>query len=271
MPLNKQAHWHETHSTFADATLDLSLGLHKRIAAELSVPLRSVYQSTQFLDAGGVVLPDFASIHHQNGLTLGLGDLALMGRVRLLRADANLPLRVDLRAGLTVPTGGIEPNPDELARQGLSHRHVFFGSGTLDPQLGVDGTYDFGAWRLMAYVFGHASLYTNRYGYKQGARVSAAVSADFSAGLKEWRFSVGPETYHEEISAWGADVAENSGRTDLLATASATWFPTPMWFLQVRAKIPLYTWAADPITPPWFGMFSVGRQFRLFENAEASK
>jgi hypothetical protein len=241
------------------------LGVHKRVAVELAVPLRSVYQSTAFSDANGTVLPGFVSIHHRDGEHIGMGDIGAMARVRLIRSTPELPVRLDVRAGLTVPTGGIEPDPDELGRQGLAHQHVFFGSGTFDPQIGFDGSYDFSILRLVAFGFGHASLYANRYGYTQGARATGGMYADFTAGLTGWRFAVGPEVYHEAISAWGADVAENSGRTDLLVSAGVTWFPTTDWFIQGRIKAPLHTWAVDPITPPWFGLLTIGRQIRLFD------
>ncbi len=268
----KQAHRHSTRSLFGDATLDASLGLSQRWAAELSLPFRVAHQRTEFTGAQGQSLPDFTSIHHQNGWLAGIGDVSVLARWRAIAADREQPLRVDLRLGASLPTGGIEPDPEQLGREGQSHQHLFLGSGTVDPLLGVDGSYDFGTWRLMGYGLARASLYDAKYGYRQGARGGGGLGADFAAGLKTWRFLVQPEIYHEEVSHWGADLAENSGRTDLLLALGAIWLPEPAkdqqdtrWFVQFRVKVPAYTWTHQgDLTVPWFGLVSVGHALPIF-------
>lgn len=265
LPVADQAHRHSTRSLFGDATLDLGLGLAKRWAIEASLPFRAVHQATTFTGADGQILPDFQSIHHRDGVTAGLGDVALLGRWRVVTADTTLPLRLDLRAGATLPTGGIEPDPEQLGREGKPHQHLFFGSGTVDPLVGFDGSYDLGALRILGYGQARASLYDNRLGYRQGARAGGGLGVDFTAGATAWRFLVQPEVTHEEVSRWGADLAENSGRTDVLVALGATWTPAPRWFVQARVKVPVATWTEQgDLTVPWFGLVSVGHALELY-------
>jgi hypothetical protein len=265
LPTAAQAHRHSTRSLFGDATLDASLGVAKRWAIEASLPMRGVQQTTTYTGASGEILPGFVSIHHQDGALAGVGDVALLGRWRAVAPDRTLPLRLDLRAGVTLPTGGIEPDPEQLGREGKAHQHLFFGSGTVDPVLGFDAGYDLQNLRIVGYGQARASLYDNRLGYRQGARAGGGLGVDFAAGLTGWRFLVQPELTHEEVSRWGADLAENSGRTDVLVTLGVTWMPAPRWFVQARAKVPIHTWTEQgDLTVPWFGLLSVGHAVELY-------
>lgn len=267
---------HESRSVFADATLDLSLGVHRRVALEASLPYRVVHLTTDYIDAQGKTLPAFVSIHHRDGWTVGPGDVSTMARVRLFAASRERPLRLDVRAGATWPLGGIEPNPDVLGMAGKVHNHVFFGSGTIDPQIGFDGEWSFDKVRFLGFGMARTSLYHNRYGYKQGARGVVGAGIDFSPGLMGWRFSVIPEVYHEQTSGWGMHIAENSGRTDVLVGVGATWMPAPRWFVQARVKVPAVTWAdggqltsmwlnrEGDLSSPWFAFVTVGHALELW-------
>lgn len=263
--LGDQAHQHDTRSVFGDAVLDVALGLAKRWAVEASLPVRGTWQQTTFTGANGQDLGNFESIHHSDGLLSGVGDVSTMARWRAIQADPQRPLRLDLRAGLTLPTGGIEPNPETLGRAGEEHQHAFFGSGTLDPQVGFDGSWEGGSWRVLGFGQARASLYDNRTGYRQGARGIVGLGGDFSAGLMSWRFLVQPELYREDVSGWGNDVAENSGRTDVLLGLGATWLPAERWFVQLRVKAPIHTWSEHGhLTTPWYGLVSIGHAVALW-------
>ncbi len=261
----QQAHSHHTQSFFADASLDLSLGLTDRVGVDVALPLRTAWQSTEYWGLHDEVLSKFSSIHHIDGWKTGIGDVPISLKLRVLAPTPERKIRLDIRPGVTLPFGGTEPDPDELARAGMPHRHLFFGTGTLDPQLGMDGSWDLGAVQLVGYGYGRMPLYANKYNYQAGARAAGGLGASFSAGLEQFRFLVQPEFYHENVSAWGSDIAEMSGRTDVLLGVGATWLPAPMWALQVRAKIPLKTWSEmDSVTAPWFLMVTVARAVDLF-------
>lgn len=263
--LAQQAHSHHTQSFFADASLDLSLGLAQRMAVDVSLPLRAAWQSTEYWGSKGEVLGNYSSIHHIDGWKAGVGDVPISLKLRILAPTPERKIRLDIRPGVTLPFGGIEPDPDELARAYLPHRHLFFGTGTFDPQLGVDGSWDLGPLQLVGYGYGRMAIYANKYNYQAGARAAGGLGASFSGGLEQFRFLVQPEFYHENVSAWGSDVAEMSGRTDVLLGVGASWLLAPMWALQVRAKIPLKTWSEmDSVTAPWFLMITVARAVDLF-------
>ncbi|MSP92272.1 MAG: hypothetical protein EXR79_10795 [Myxococcales bacterium] len=260
----KQAASHSTTMAFGDLTLDAELPLTKWLAPRLSLPLRAVRQQTEFHGATGAVLAGFESIHHRQGTKVGLGDIGLGARWRLVESGPERRWRIDARPGFTLPTGGTEPNPDELGRAGKAHEHVFFGSGTVDPTLALDTEVEFGGWRLNAFAFGRASLYANGHGYKQGARAGGGIGVDVGVG-EAWRLLARPEVYHEQASAWGNDRAEGSGRTDAIATGGVVWVPAPAWTLNAFVKVPVHTWSTgEQIEVPLLGMVGVTWAFDLF-------
>lgn len=265
--LDKQAKTHSTFGVFADADLDLGLAVLPWLAPELNLPLRGNWQSTTFRDAAGNVLPGFVSIHHHDGAKLGIGDVGVGARMRLVAPAGPGSFRVDLRPGATLPTGGTVPNPDELGRAGQYHEHVFFGSGTLDPTLGLDADYLGDGWRIAAFASGRASLYHNSYGYQQGMRAAGGVGFEYTLS-PAFRVMARPEIFHEQPSYWGSDRAEASGRTDIIAAAGATWLPAPDWFVSAFAKVPLKTWTAEgSLEIPLVATVTVTRLLRVFEPA----
>lgn len=261
---DQQARSHSTRAVFTDTTLDLALGLHPRVAAELSVPVRLVGQSTEFFGGSGEKLAGFDSIHHHNGIDVGPGDPTLGGRLHLLDADGLLPM-LDVRVNTSLPLGGTRPDPTALGAAGLSHEHIFFGSGTFDPGAGLDAVWPAGPVRVLAFGQGRFPLYANRHGYRAGSRVAAGLGVDFAAGVENVRWIVRPEFYREGVSGWGDHPAEMSGRTDLIATVGMTWQPAPGWAVVAMAKRPLYTWTVDgDIELPFVATLGVVRDWRVW-------
>lgn len=241
IPLQKQAHWHQQSFILSDLRLDAELGVNEWLAGTVQLPFRVIRQSVTFRDAAGGALPEFESIHHRNETLAGIGDVVLGARFSVLRTERLPGWMLHLRAGASVPTGHTEPDPFELGRRGLPHQHMFFGTGTVDPFAAIDLTVPLGSVQLTGWASGRTSLYRNRHGYRAGATAAGGIGVRSSFGLERWSFLVQPEVFHETAARWGDRPAENSGRTDLLATGAIVWAPTQDWAVNLSAKIPVYS------------------------------
>jgi hypothetical protein len=219
--------------------LEASLGFSDRGAIEVLLPLRMASIDASFPDESGVPIEGFSSIHHRSETLFGPGDLEIAGRFRLLAPSHDRSVTIDLRAGLSFPTGGTEENPYRLTAQGLEHQHVFFGSGTLDPILGLEAQISFDSFDLSAFVSGRASLYRNVHGLRRGARMSLGTAVVHSFGLEDWQFRLGPELYAEAPETWqDGERSENSGRIDLIAAGGVTWRATSSTVLELLLRKP---------------------------------
>jgi hypothetical protein len=234
---------HELDIGLLEWDLDAQLGLHRRFAFELLVPIRTTIIDATFIDAAGVELPGFASIHHRDETIAGLGDLSLGGRIGLVLPEDVPRWTLALRLGASFPTGHIEPDPFELGEHGQAHQHMFFGSGTVDPSVGFDSNLAFDKWGLVAWGLARVPFYENRYGYLQSKVAVGGIGAQSGFGLERWSFLIQPELYFETPALWNGTPARNSGRTSLLATAGVFVRPAKGWQLHMLVKVPYATWA----------------------------
>ena len=243
---DEQAHLHKVDLLLVDTRLTAELALNDRVGVAAELPVRAVRAVPTFEGPNGEPLPGFSSIHHRRETISGLGDLELGGRVRLVAPDVGRRWSLDVRAGLSTPTGGTEPDPFELVRQGRHHQHIFFGSGTFDPLFGVQASWApdalgaLGAAALSAQASVRAPLYANPEGYRAPTLVTGAVGFDTGLlpGPHGFRLLVAPEVYHETPATWSGQPDNNSGRTDLIAAAGVLYAPPGPWSAHLLVKAP---------------------------------
>ncbi len=233
-----QARRHVIDILLSDLSFSAHLGLSKRVGVELTMPFRVVDVKPSFLDADGRQIDGYQSIHHRDEAITGLGDMMLRHRYRLIAREPGMPVTLDLLGGLSLPTGNTEANPFERGRAGASHQHMFFGNGTVGPVGGLEGTYAFETWSLLAWSSVRASVVENGFGYLGPTQVASGVGARSGFGLEDWRFLLQPEIYFETAAEWSGEPAHNSGRTDLIGTAGAFWTPTPGFATHAVIKLP---------------------------------
>jgi hypothetical protein len=241
--VDQQARTHKLDVGLLEWDFDLQIGLHRRFAFELLMPVRVNIIRADYEDASGLALPEFESIHHRDETIYGVGDVVWGTRVGLVRPENVKRWLLDLQLGMTFPTGRIEPNPYVLGARGERHQHMFFGNGTFDPVTGLQSVVLFDKWSLVGWLSARTPLYENRLGYRPNHVVVAGIGALSGFGLERWSFLLQPEVFHETTAKWEGRDARNSGRTSLIATGGVFVRPGRGFQIHLLAKIPYVTFA----------------------------
>ena len=186
------------------ATLRLGAGLTERWNLEVELPLRETSIRARFEDAEGNEIPDFPSIHHRTETISGVGDTSLWLRTRLPSRGG---WRFDVRGGVTVPTGSTEEDPFALGEAGDKHQHIFFGSGTWNPQVALGAARRLGEWGVSGWLRVRAPIDTSSEGYRAGETALLGAQLGRKIGESRWSTLFSVQLAHEEPSSW-----ENQGR-----------------------------------------------------------
>lgn len=183
------------------------------MALDLALPIRLVRGRIRFEDqARQPYTPPAPDTHHRNETLLHMGDPRV--GLQLMRVWA--PWTTTASLGVSVPLGRTESNPFALGRLGRQHQHLQFGTGTLDPYVGVAASRRFGRYHLALDGSLRHTLHTNSKGYRAGDRASASSSLARAWG-SGWGGRAGLDLTHESAEQWDGVVEEegNLGRTDL--------------------------------------------------------
>jgi thiol-disulfide isomerase/thioredoxin/plastocyanin len=231
---------HDQDLLISEARLHAEVGLARRFAASVMVPVRVIDTSIRYLDGSGaevqLVTP---GIHHRNEMVSGIGDPMVLGA-----ASGSLGgWRLTARAGLTIPLGRTEEDPFALGDMGIRHQHVQMGTGTVNPVLAAEVARGWGAWRLGAFALTQQVVYENGHGYQAGDRYAGGVALRRRLGAR-WSVRGGVDAVGETAERWnGMTYADegNRGRFDLIAGAGASWAATKQLGLDAAIKLPVIT------------------------------
>jgi hypothetical protein len=234
--------WHVQDFTTTEADVVAARGVRRGLGLEAGGSVRHVTSRIRFLDTDRrpLVLSG-GSIHHRNETLIRPGDpwLALHG------ARGFGAWSFAARAGVSIPLGRTEPNPFALARLGLPHEHVQFGTGTWDPLAEVGLGRRFGAWNTSLFARARLVVSTNAHGYRAGDRYSASANAERHLAGR-WRGALGLDLLREQTETWDGRREEegNLGRTDLLASITAARPLGPRSVIMLGLRVPLVTRAS---------------------------
>ncbi len=228
---------HDQHFTVAELRATVEYGLTDALGVELQLPVRLNRTTVRFtaLDGTPLVL-DYENIHHRDETLFGLGDPWVQGRYAWRLGE----VRLTARAGFTVPLGSTVEDPFALGAAGLPHQHVQFGTGTVQPLLGLEASRSWGKWGGRAWGQTQLSLGENRFGYRAGHRFAVGLAAEGPV-VGDLRFSVGGDVVNEQPERWNGLVQQdgNLGRTDVLAGAGLT-YPLGAVRLGLTLRVPVY-------------------------------
>ena len=205
------------HTTLWPGELRLlgEYGLTEHTAVQAVVPVRVIDTHTRYTDLAGNPVDVEDDIHHRDETLVGLGDVQL-----LLHVGGGFGgVAIGGRFGVSAPTGEVHENPFRLGDAGLPHQHVQFGTGTVDPILGIDAGRAFGAWSVAGFGQIQLPLYEGAQGFQAGARLLGGATVTRGA----WR--LGFTAAHETAERWdGRKPVEdgNLGRTDLFLGPGVT-------------------------------------------------
>lgn len=252
---------HDQRFTIAELRATVEHGITEALGVEVQLPLRLSATTVRFtaLDGTPLVL-DYENIHHRDETLFGLGDPWLLGRYAWRFGDVGLTARV----GFTVPLGGTVENPFALGANGLPHQHVQFGTGTVQPLLGLEASRTWGEWGGRVWGQAQLSLVENRFGYQSGNRFAAGISAEGPvAGAL--RFFLSADVANEQPERWDGLVQQdgNLGRTDVLAGAGLA-YPLGPVRLGLHLRVPVYQYIIGhhgQLSYPGILQFTVGSTF----------
>jgi thiol-disulfide isomerase/thioredoxin len=257
---------HHTTLWLWQVTVLAEYGLVPNLAIQGVVPFGLVQTRTKYTDlADNPITLTYPSIHHRNETLVGPRDPQLL----LHHGMKLLGFNVSERAGLSFPLGSTVPNPYGLAAEGLSHEHIQFGTGTLDPVLGLDLSRDFGKFSLAAFAFTQLPLYRDRYGYQAGDRFLGGIVGSSSLGLNGPSYRLSATVVQELPERWDGIIPltdGNQGRTDLFIGPGITVPFATDWSVSVDLRLRAYgNVVGAQLDLPLVAEVSVGRLFH-FEN-----
>jgi thiol-disulfide isomerase/thioredoxin len=233
---------HDQDLLISEARLHAEVGLARRFAASVMVPVRVIDTSIRYLDGSGaevqLVTP---GIHHRNETLSGIGDPMVLGAA----AGSLGGWRLTARAGVTIPLGRTEEDPFALGDLGLRHQHIQMGTGTVNPVLAAEAARAWGPWRLGAFALTQQVIYENGRGFQAGDRYAGGVALRRRLGAR-WSVRGGVDAVGETAERWnGMTYTDegNRGRFDLIAGAGAAWAATKQLGLDAAIKIPVITHA----------------------------
>ena len=183
--------------THQELTADYGLrdGLQLELRAPYDIKAQRVHYSTL---AGDPYTPPYGDIHHRTETLRGVSDPSL-------RLDLSPRPGFVFGLGTTLPTGHIVPDPIVLGREGKTHEHLQFGSGTFEPLLSAQWANP----RFVAAAEAKLSLYENRNGYRAPTTFVWSLGPSFRAG----RVSIDPRLNGQiqSLGRWSGVVDEGSG------------------------------------------------------------
>lgn len=194
---------HKVKLDFQRTILDLSTPWSEKLQIGLRIPYDRKNQDVEFETLEGEPFDNpVGAIHHRDETLTGLGDLELSGRSQ--RGNWHF------LAGLSLPTGRTEHDPILRAKLGRVHRHILFGTGTVDPVLRA--SYTMGRADLSLHVDAgvRASLYKSHREYRGPTVLDYSVGprAEVLGGLGA---SLGYAGIYETRAKWHGHDDENSG------------------------------------------------------------
>jgi len=186
--------------THYELTADYGLGPSRQLSLRIPYDVKDMHVRYTTLD-GAPFVPPYGDIHHRTETLTGISDPSL---------DLDWSPHPDwlLGIGTTLPFGHTVPDPIALGKQGLTHEHIQFGSGTFEPRL-VAQWVRRGKVALLARAEAKLSLYENSHGFRAPSTLTWTAGPSFRAG----RISIDPRLtgQFQTLGRWSGEVDEGSG------------------------------------------------------------
>ena len=264
VPTGPQSHRHVQDILMEEFRLTASYRIIERLAVDVMIPLRHTMIEATFEDEDGHVIPGFTSIHHRTETLVGLADIVLGTSLLAIKPSTELPLSLTVQVGTTLPTGNIVPDPFKLGAQGLDHQHMFFGTGTINPTVGLHVGFDFEFLRLALTNHARLVFMTNSEGYRPSTTLATDLNVIIPTPVEGLDAVIGAGVFLEGTALWDGKPALNSGRTDVLTAAGVSWDPGEGLTGSLIIKVPVYIEAkGGQLEMPLLIQATIGGRFSL--------
>jgi len=224
---------HDQDIYVTETRLSLDVGLTKRFAASVMLPVRVVDTNIRYLDGAGTRV-DLVSMspHHRNETLGGIADPMVLGAIHLS------PFIV--RVGASLPVGRTEEDPFVMPE--TPHQHIQMGTGTVNPVVAVEAAHAWDLWRVSGFLFTQQVVYENAKGYHAGDRYAAGVA--IRRTFDKVGVRVGFELQAETYERWGGIrylEEGNQGRVDGMFAVGANIPVTSAFSIDIGIKAPFVT------------------------------
>lgn len=203
------AHLHRAAVQLTHLETMLGYGLRERMQLSLRLPydIKDVEIRYETLD-GAPFTPPYGDIHHRTETLRGISDPTI-GIDWMPRAGSQWMLG----AGLSLPIGETVPNPIVLGREGRTHEHIQFGSGTFRPTLSAQWRRPGERMALFARGEARLSLYENDKGFR--APNNFLWSFGPSLRIRGMSFDPRLQGQHQTLGKWDGEPDEGDGFTNM--------------------------------------------------------
>jgi hypothetical protein len=193
------AHEHHVTIGLTRAQLRLEYGLRENMQLALRLPYDVKGTRVNYTLLGGApYTPPYGDIHHRTETLRGISDPSVT-------LDVASGTRWIFGAGTTLPIGNTVADPIRLGAQGLTHQHLQFGSGTIQPILAAQ----FAGARFVASAEAKLSLYENGEGFRAPSELTWSAGPTFHVrGV-----TIDPRLagQRQGIGRWNGEIDEGSG------------------------------------------------------------
>jgi hypothetical protein len=198
-------HMHHARMNLTRTDLAATYGLRENLQLNVTLPydVKAMRIRYTTLDDQPFT-PPYGDIHHRTETLTGISDAAL-------GVDWRVRPGWLAGAGFSLPVGRTEPNPVVLGREGKTHEHIQFGSGTVQPRLSLQYIRP-GHVALFGRAEARLSVYENDEGFRAPTTLlwSAGPTIRVRGIGVDGRF----EGQHQTLGRWNGEVDEGSGFTN---------------------------------------------------------
>ncbi|MFL6245721.1 MAG: hypothetical protein ACJ74H_06830 [Thermoanaerobaculia bacterium] len=200
------AHLHRAavELTHVESTFAYGIREHMQLSLRLPYDVKAMRIGYETLD-GAPFTPPYGDIHHRTETLRGISD-PTVAIDWMARPDFMIG------AGVSLPFGEIVPDPIELGREGLTHEHIQFGSGTFRPMLAAQWWHRGERVTWSASGEARLSLYENREGF----RAPNNLLWSFGPSIRMRGMSLDPRVQgqHQTLGKWNGEPDEGDGFTN---------------------------------------------------------
>lgn len=182
--------------------MDADYGLRNGVQLSLRLPYDIKDQHVRYTTLSGApYLPPYGDIHHRTETLRGISD-------PMVSVGWSPSPQWLFGFGTTLPAGKTVPDPIELGREGKTHEHLQFGSGTFQPDLSAQW-FRPGTVSLTARTEARLSLYQSSKGYHGPTTFVWSLGPS----LQKARISINPQLdgQYQTLARWHGAVEEGSG------------------------------------------------------------